>query len=99
MTRGPLVGRHYPAPPEGVRLRYHDGTCSDVLPVLYIGRDEDGIDLWEAMAPDERRPEALTASSIPPRSSVLVGFSVAPPDADTSVSDFSPPSPPDPEKT
>jgi hypothetical protein len=61
-------------PPQGVRLEYDDGTVSDVLPVLYLGRDDDGLELWEALAPDQRRPRALVAAVVPPRTSVVVGF-------------------------
>jgi hypothetical protein len=63
-----------PDPPQGVRLKYDDGTTSDVLPLIYAGRDDDGIDVWEALAPDERMPVGVVASVIPGHAAVLVGF-------------------------
>ena len=58
-----------PPAPQGVRLTYTDGTESGPLPLVYIGRDAEGLAVWEAMLPprDERTPAGLVAATVPGR--------------------------------
>lgn len=62
-----------PESPENVRLRYVDGSTSDVLPLLYRGLDDDGCHLWETFAPlDDRTPLALLVGVMPGRTTIRV---------------------------
>jgi hypothetical protein len=71
-----VFGRHRPSShhpaPQGFRAVYVDGSTSDPLPLLYLGIDEDGQDLWEAMLPDSRLPHAFRVDELPARTSVQV---------------------------
>lgn len=61
-----------PVEPQQVRLEYVDGSLSASLPLLYRGLDDDGCDVWEALAPDERRVRALRVGMMPGRCTINV---------------------------
>lgn len=58
--------------PDDVRVHYADGTTSDELPTIYLGVDDEGTAVWEAMLPDDREPVRLTVASLPARTTVLL---------------------------
>ena len=61
-----------PDSPQLVCLRYADGSTSAALPLLYRGLDDDGLDQWEALAPDDREPVAVLVGMMPASSSIRV---------------------------
>jgi hypothetical protein len=69
-----MIGRRYARPPEGVRFEYPDGTRTGDLPLVYLGVDDEGLDVWEVLAPDHRLPARVHATRIPPRSSIVCGI-------------------------
>lgn len=64
--------RRRPDAPSGVRAYYADGTTTDPLPLARVGIDPDGIDVWEAMLPDARRPAGLRIDYLPAQCGVEV---------------------------
>jgi hypothetical protein len=69
-----MIGRRYARPPEGVRFEYPDGTTSGDLPLVYLGVDHEGLDVWEILAPDHRHPARLLASLVPPATAIVCAF-------------------------
>jgi len=63
-----------PESPQGVRLQYADGSTTDALPLVYRGVDDDGLDVWEVLAPDRRQPTSILVGLFPAASVVQLAI-------------------------
>lgn len=62
-----------PEPPQNVVAVMPDGQRIAVE-CLYLGRDEDGLHLWQAVGVLPGLPDHVSIDELPPLTSVVMGF-------------------------
>lgn len=61
-----------PQGPEGVWLKYADGTRVGDLPTIYLGVDAEGLHCWQVLSPSDDHPVAAGAAVLPARSALVI---------------------------
>lgn len=67
-----LLGRRDAVPPEDVRVQHAGGEIP--VETVYVGRNREGLHVWEAAIPYGVEPTSMTVGMLPARTQVVVAF-------------------------
>jgi hypothetical protein len=72
MTRRSDSPEEIPAGPVGVWLEYGDGLRYTDVPTIYVGRDDEGLAVFEVIPPREGSPVAAGMATMPGMTTVSI---------------------------